>query len=46
MHDIFLIQFGLNIVEGNITESGQADLSERAIGDRITSKGCETNLVC
>ena len=46
MHNIVLIQLGLNILEGNIAKSGQADLCEGAIGDRITQKGCETNLVC
>jgi len=46
MHDIVLIQLGLNILEGNITKSGQADLYKRAIDDRIISKGCKTNLGC
>jgi len=46
MYDIVLIQLGLNILQGNIAKSDQADLRERAIGDRITSKGCKTNLVC
>ena len=44
VHDIVLIQLGPNILEGEITKSGQADLSERTIDDRILSKGCETNL--
>ena len=46
MHDIVLIQLGLNILEGNVAKSGQADLHEGAIGDRTAPKGCETNLVC
>ena len=46
MHDIVLIELGLNILEGNITKPGQANLSERAIDDHITSKGWETNLTC
>ena len=46
MHDIVLIQLGLNILEGSITKSGQPDLREGAISDRITPKRCETNLVC
>ena len=46
MHDIVLIQLRLNILEGNIAKSGQTDLREEAIGDRITSRGCVTNLVC
>jgi len=46
MHDIVLIQLGLNILEDSITKSGQANLCERAIDDRITSKGCKTNLGC
>ena len=39
MHDIVLVELGLNIIEGNITKPGQADLSERAVDDRIVSKG-------
>ena len=46
MHDVVFIQLGLNILEGNIAKSGQADLHEGAIGDRTAPKGCETNLVC
>jgi len=46
MHNIVLIQLGLNILESSITKSGQADLYKRAIDDRITSKGCKTNLGC
>ena len=46
MHDIVLIQFRLNILEGSITKSGQTDLCRRVIDDRITSKGCKTNLGC
>jgi len=46
MHDIVIIQLGLNILEGSITKSGQADLCRRAIDDRITSKGCKTDLGC
>jgi len=46
MHDIVFIQLEPNILEGEITKSGQADLSEGVIDDRITSKGCETNFVC
>jgi len=46
MHDIVLIQLGLNILEGSITKSGQADLCKRVIGDLITSIWCETNLGC
>ena len=44
MHDIFPIQLGPNIAEGNITKSGQDDLSERAISDWIASNR-EKNLV-
>jgi hypothetical protein len=39
MDDIVLIQLGPNILEGSITQSGQANLGERAICDRIASKG-------
>ena len=46
MHDVVFIQLGLNILEGNIAKSGQADLCEGTIGDRIAPKGYETNLVC
>jgi len=45
MHDIVLVQLGLNILEGSIAKSSQADLREGAISDRITPKLCETNLV-
>jgi len=45
MHDIVLIQLGLNILQGNIAKSGQANLREGAISNRITSKGCETTLL-
>ena len=46
MYDIVLIQLGLNVLEGNIAKSGQADLREGAISNHIASKGCEANLVC
>ena len=46
MYDIVLIQLGPNTPEGSIAKYGKANLSERAIGDRITLKGCEPNLVC
>ena len=46
MHDVVLIELELDILEGNIAKSGQADLSKRTIDDCITSKGWETNLAC
>ena len=46
MHDIVLVQLGLDVLEGDIAKSGQANLRERAIGGWVTSKRCETNLVC
>jgi len=45
VHDIVLIQLGPNIVEGKAAKPGQANLSERAMGNHILSKWFETNLV-
>ena len=45
MHDIVLIQLGPNILEGNITKSGQADLYKRAIDDHIIRRGARRTLV-
>jgi len=45
MYDVVLIYIEPNILQGKITKSSQADLSERAIGNCILSKGCETDLV-
>ena len=45
MHNVALIYLGINILEGNIAKSGQPDLRESAVGYRIFSKECKTNLV-
>ena len=46
IHDVVLIQLRPNIFKGEIAKPGQADLSKRAMGNGILSKGCETNLIC
>ena len=46
LHDIIFIQLGLDILEGNITKSSQADLSETVIKVRIAQERYEANLVC
>ena len=37
VHDVILIQLVFNILEGNITKSGQPDLRECVVGERILS---------
>ena len=39
MHDIVLVWLGLDILEGDIAKSSQADLSKRAINDRNHLEG-------
>jgi len=46
LHDIVLVELGLNVLTGNIAKLSQVDLCERAISDNATQKGRETNLVC
>ena len=46
MHDIVFVQLRLDVLERDIAKSGQPDLNERGIGDYITSRWSETNLVC
>ena len=49
LDDITLIQLGLDILEGSIAKSGQADLKKKGskgIGDQMTQRGYMTDLLC
>jgi len=40
LHDIVLVQLGLNVLKGDIAKSRQADLNKEGIGDGTTRKRC------
>ena len=46
LQDIVLVQLGADILESNIAEPSQANLSERVIDDYIVQKEYGTNLLC